>query len=97
MKTENFLSPKPQWKPALGLYHSRKAVALPDRKERDRLLASLWSDQELYGLPRDYAGALLLIVPEEAVPILQKKGFKFAVRDVHRGTAATKEKQKREH
>ena len=57
-------------------------MAFANRKERDRLLSSLWKDKQLYGMPRDYAGALLLIVPEEAVSVLRKKGFKFAVRDV---------------
>jgi hypothetical protein len=85
MKTEHFPGPKIQWKPNLYLYPARKALAFADRQERDRLLASLWSDEQLYGMPRDYAGALLLIVPEEAVPVLRKKGFKFEVRDVLAG------------
>jgi hypothetical protein len=78
-------APKLQWKPSLCLYPSMKALAFPNRRERDRVLESLWTDQELYGMPRDYAGALLLIVPEEAVSVLREKGFKFAVRDVRTG------------
>jgi hypothetical protein len=79
------LTAKIQWKPALLQYSSQKALAFPDRPERDRVLAALWNDQELYGMPRDYAGALLLIVPEEAVLLLRKKGFSFLVRDVVAG------------
>ena len=81
MKNGKVVSPKTEWKPSLYLYASRKALAFADRPERDRLLAALWNDHELYGMPRDYAGALLLIVPENAVSVLRKKGFKFAVRD----------------
>ena len=74
--------PGPRWKPNLFLYYSRRALEFPDRQERDRLLAALWNDRQLYGMPRGYAGALLLIVPEEAVPVLRKRGFKFSVREV---------------
>ena len=70
-----------RWKSALDLYSSRKTLAFATREERDRLLVSLWNDQALYGMPRDYAGALLLIVPGEAVPVLRRKGLKFALRD----------------
>ena len=71
--------------PNLYLYPSRKGLAFANRQERDRLLSSLWSDAQLYGMPRDYAGALLLIVPEEAIPLLREKGFKFDLRDVFSG------------
>ncbi|PWU21998.1 MAG: hypothetical protein C5B50_00340 [Verrucomicrobia bacterium] len=82
MKARNGHPSKVEWKAHLYAYPSRKALAFADRRERDRLLASLWEDEQLYGMPRDYAGALLLIVPEDAVAVLRKKGFKFAVRDV---------------
>ena len=81
MKTNKLPALKTQWKPSLHLYSSRKALAFASRRDRDRLLAALWSDLQLYGMPRDYAGALLLIVPEPAVALLRKKGFMFTVRD----------------
>ena len=82
MKTDKLLHPRGQWRPALDLYPEKKVLAFPNREERDRLLASLWSDSQLFGMPRDYAGALLLIVPDEAVQILQARGFRFVIQDV---------------
>ena len=82
MRKNNTSGRKVVWKAALALYSSRKALSIADRKERDRLLSALWNDEDLFGMPRDYAGALLLIVPAEAVPLLRAKGFKFSIRDV---------------
>ena len=82
MKTAKAPKPQNEWKSHLSSYRYKKALQFPDRQERDRLLAALWNDDDLYGVPRDYAGALLLIVPEPAVEVLRKKGFKFIVRDV---------------
>ncbi len=78
----NDLTKKIEWKADLDLYPDRKALKFNDRKERDKLLGSLWSDRELIGMPRDYAGALILIVPQEAVELLQRKGFTFRIQDV---------------
>lgn len=85
MKTGKSATANARWKSNLYLYPARRALAFADRHERDRLLASLWDDQQFYGMPRDYAGALLLVVPEEAVALLRKKGLKFSVRDAVSG------------
>lgn len=75
-------STKHLWKADLDLYRERKAIEFPDRSAREKVLEALWKDDELFGMPRDYAGTLILVVPDEAVNLLQKKGFTFIVRDV---------------
>jgi hypothetical protein len=71
------------WKHSLDLYDERKAVVFPDRKERTRVLQSLVTDKAFVGMPRDYAGELVLIVPEPAIPLFRKRGFHFEVKDVN--------------
>jgi hypothetical protein len=60
----------------------RKAIEFPDREERQRVLGVLWTDKRFLGMPRDYAGSLILVVPARAVPLLRSKGFTFKVRAV---------------
>ncbi len=81
IKTPNDSEHTP-WKPELESYSGKKAIEFPDKQERHRVLEALWNDPDFQGMPRDYAGALILIVPDRAVDLLQKKSFKFTVQDI---------------
>ena len=61
----------------MDLYREQVAIEFPNKRERDRALEALWRDEELFGMPRDYADALTLIVPKSAAPMLRQKGYKF--------------------
>jgi hypothetical protein len=73
---------KIDWRDDLNLYKEKKAIVFADRNERSKVLTALWHDPDLVGMPRDYAGGLILVVPERAVSLLRDKGFTFDVQDV---------------
>jgi hypothetical protein len=82
-KNERRLNPMlARWSGALDLYKEQKAIVLPSRAERTRVLNALWHDEDFRGMPREYGGALILIIPSEGVELLRKKGFNFEVQDV---------------
>ena len=69
--------PAPQWRQRLGHYKQKKALKFPTDAELDKALELFWKDDELYGLPRDYADGQTVVVPAEAVALLRQKGLQF--------------------
>jgi hypothetical protein len=67
-----------RWLGRLGMYHTKRALTFQDSEELKRAIEALWDpSDELYRMPRSPAGALTMIVPEEAVPLFRNRGFKF--------------------
>jgi hypothetical protein len=70
------LPPPPQWRGHLSLYKELRALIFENEKDINEAIDLLWTD-EMYGLPHDIAGGDTLIVPPDAVPYFQGKGWKF--------------------
>ena len=69
--------PAPQWRQRLGYYKQKTALKFLAEAELDKALDLFWKDDELYGLPRDYADGRTIVVPTEAVALLRRKGLQF--------------------
>jgi hypothetical protein len=67
-----------RWLGRLGMYHTKRALTFHDAEELNRAIEALWNpSDELYRMPRSPAGALTMIVPQEAVPLFRARGFNF--------------------
>src|SRR5437879_13752926 len=66
-----------EWKPLLDCYREKRALTFKSRKEIDKAIDLLWTE-ELILLPHALAGGDTIIVPAEAVPYFKAKGLTFS-------------------
>ena len=70
------------WKSSLGAYRTSELVAVKfdDDEQLKKALEMIWSNEELFDLPRQAGGTRILVVPSKAVSFF--KGLKITVHPV---------------
>lgn len=65
------------WNPHLDSYREKRALKFSSEADLDAAIDLLWSDEDLYALPRAHVGENTIIVPAESVGLFRKKGLTF--------------------
>jgi hypothetical protein len=68
--------PTPRWKCHLDFYRDQLALTFKSRKDADKAIDLLWTD-DLYELPHALAGGDTIIIPADALPYFEGKGLRF--------------------
>ena len=71
-----------RWNSQLWSYPKHVGLQFGSREDLDAAIDLLWSDADLWGLPRVHVGSNTMIVPEDAVGFFQKKGCRFTLQQV---------------
>lgn len=70
--------PRCRWLARLGMYDRKRALTFQTPQDLKEAIDALWDPtDEFYGMPRAPAGALTMVVPDEAMPLFRARRFKF--------------------
>jgi hypothetical protein len=70
------------WNPAFWAYRRHVALTFDTEADLDEAIEFLWTDDELWGLPRVHVGRNTMIVPKDGVEHFKRLGCKFTIHKV---------------
>lgn len=67
-----------RWLGPLGMYPRKRALTFETEQDLKKAIHAIWDpEDELYRMPHAPAGALTMIVPDEAMPFFRARHLRF--------------------
>lgn len=70
--------PNVRWLGPLGMHPRKRALTFETEQDLKKAIHAIWDpEDELYRMPHSLAGALTMIVPDEAMPFFRARPLQF--------------------